>query len=125
MATNNGLRDEVTRFKRLWLLLSLDRLQGNELVMTQESIANMLSVRREGVTEGTLKLQQAGLIRYARGRITAGPNSLPRIASCSNSPRAGASSWRCAQGMSTAEIRRNRSVHAPRIRRSGRIIGCR
>lgn len=53
-----------------WLLLSLDRLQGDELVMTQELIANMLGVRREGVTEGALKLQQAGLIRYARGRIT-------------------------------------------------------
>ena len=53
-----------------WLLLSLDRLQGNELVMTQELIANMLGVRREGVTEGAGKLQAAGLIRYARGRIT-------------------------------------------------------
>ena len=53
-----------------WLLLSLDRLQGNELVMTQELIANMLGVRREGVTEGALRLQQAGLIRYSRGRIT-------------------------------------------------------
>ena len=53
-----------------WLLLSLDRLQGNELVMTQELIANMLGVRREGVTEGALKLQKLGLIRYARGRIT-------------------------------------------------------
>jgi CRP-like cAMP-binding protein len=53
-----------------WLLLSLDRLPGNELVMTQELIANMLGVRREGVTEGALKLQNAGLIRYARGHIT-------------------------------------------------------
>jgi CRP-like cAMP-binding protein len=53
-----------------WLLLSLDRLQGNELVMTQELIANMLGVRRQGVTEAALKLQQADLIRYARGRIT-------------------------------------------------------
>jgi CRP-like cAMP-binding protein len=53
-----------------WLLLSLDRLQGNELVMTQELIANMLGVRREGVTEGALKLQHAGLIRYARGHIS-------------------------------------------------------
>ena len=53
-----------------WLLLSLDRLHGSELVMTQELIANMLGVRREGVTEGALKLQQAGLIRYARGRIS-------------------------------------------------------
>jgi CRP-like cAMP-binding protein len=53
-----------------WLLLSLDRLQTNELIMTQELIANMLGVRREGVTEGALKLQEAGLIKYARGRIT-------------------------------------------------------
>ncbi len=53
-----------------WLLLSLDRLPGNELVMTQELIANMLGVRRESVTESALKLQADGLIRYARGRIT-------------------------------------------------------
>src|SRR2546427_1139224 len=53
-----------------WLLLSLDRLQSNELSMTQELIANMLGVRREGVTEAAGKLQDAGLIRYSRGRIT-------------------------------------------------------
>ena len=53
-----------------WLLLSLDRLQSNELVMTQELIANMLGVRREGVTESASKLQQEGLIRYSRGHIT-------------------------------------------------------
>ena len=53
-----------------WLLLSLDRLHGIELVMTQELIANMLGVRREGVTDGARKLQEAGLIRYARGRVT-------------------------------------------------------
>lgn len=53
-----------------WLLLSLDRLQSNQLEMTQELIANMLGVRREGVTEGALKLQHAGLIQYARGHIT-------------------------------------------------------
>ena len=53
-----------------WLLLSLDRLQGNKLVMTQELIANMLGVRREGVTEGASKLQHAGLIQYSRGHIT-------------------------------------------------------
>ena len=53
-----------------WLLLSLDRLDSNELVMTQELIANMLGVRREGVTDGALKLQKLGLIRYARGHIT-------------------------------------------------------
>lgn len=52
-----------------WLLLSLDRLPGNEILMTQELIANMLGVRREGVTEAALKLQEAGLISYARGRI--------------------------------------------------------
>jgi CRP-like cAMP-binding protein len=53
-----------------WLLLSLDRLSSNELTMTQELIANMLGVRREGVTEAAGKLQDAGLIRYRRGRIT-------------------------------------------------------
>jgi CRP-like cAMP-binding protein len=52
-----------------WLLLSLDRLSGSELNMTQELIANMLGVRREGVTEAALKLQKAGLIQYSRGRI--------------------------------------------------------
>ncbi len=52
-----------------WLLLSLDRLEGSELVMTQELIANMLGVRREGVTEAALKLQEAGLISYSRGHI--------------------------------------------------------
>src|SRR5512146_211646 len=53
-----------------WLLLSLDRLQSNDLTMTQELIANMLGVRREGVTEAAGKLQDAGLIRYRRGHIT-------------------------------------------------------
>lgn len=53
-----------------WLLLSLDRLPSNELSMTQELIANMLGVRREGVTEAAGKLQKAGLIHYSRGRIT-------------------------------------------------------
>ena len=53
-----------------WLLVSLDRLDGLELAMTQELIANMLGVRREGVTEGAIKLQQAGLIRYSRGHIS-------------------------------------------------------
>jgi CRP-like cAMP-binding protein len=52
-----------------WLLMSLDRLPGNHLRMTQELISNMLGVRREGVTENAQKLQQAGLIRYARGHI--------------------------------------------------------
>jgi CRP-like cAMP-binding protein len=52
-----------------WLLLSLDRLPGNEVLMTQELIANMLGVRREGVTEAAGKLQKDGLIQYTRGRI--------------------------------------------------------
>lgn len=53
-----------------WLLLSLDRLSGNHLIMTQERIANMLGVRREGVTEAAGKLQKLGVIEYTRGQIT-------------------------------------------------------
>jgi len=53
-----------------WLLLSMDRLPGNELTMTQELIADMLGVRREGVTVAAHKLQTAGLIHYSRGHIT-------------------------------------------------------
>jgi len=53
-----------------WLLLSLDRLPTNQLVMTQELIANMLGVRREGVTDAAGKLQKLGVIQYARGQIT-------------------------------------------------------
>jgi CRP-like cAMP-binding protein len=53
-----------------WLLLSLDRLPSNHLTMTQELIANMLGVRREGVTEAAGKLEKLGVIRYTRGRIT-------------------------------------------------------
>lgn len=52
-----------------WLLAHLDRLDGSEIVMTQERIANMLGVRREGVTASALKLQNVGLIRYSRGHI--------------------------------------------------------
>jgi len=53
-----------------WLLLSLDRLPTNELVMTQELVANALGVRREGITEAAGKLQRAGVIRYRRGHIS-------------------------------------------------------
>jgi CRP-like cAMP-binding protein len=53
-----------------WLLLSLDRLSGNQLTMTQELISNMLGVRREGVTEAAGKLQKLGIIHYTRGKIT-------------------------------------------------------
>lgn len=53
-----------------WLLLNLDRLSSNELRMTQELIANMLGVRREGVTQAAVKLQARGLIQYSRGHIT-------------------------------------------------------
>jgi CRP-like cAMP-binding protein len=53
-----------------WLLLTLDRQHSNELALTQELLANMLGVRREGITEAAGKLQQAGIIRYRRGHIT-------------------------------------------------------
>ncbi|MEO6531964.1 MAG: Crp/Fnr family transcriptional regulator [Pseudolysinimonas sp.] len=65
-----------------WLLLSLDRLSGVELVMTQELIANMLGVRREGVTEAALKLQRAGIIRYVRGHITVLDRPALELRSC-------------------------------------------
>jgi len=52
-----------------WLLISLDRLSGNELLMTQELIANMLGVRREGVTQAAGRLQETGIIEYSRGHI--------------------------------------------------------
>ena len=62
-----------------WLLLSLDRLPSNELTMTQELIANMLGVRREGVTEAAGKLQSAGLIHYSRAHITVLDRPRPRL----------------------------------------------
>lgn len=67
-----------------WLLLSLDRLSSNELIMTQELIANMLGVRREGVTEAAGKLQHAGLIHYSRGhiKIIDRPNLEKRVCEC-------------------------------------------
>ena len=63
---HHSLQQQLCRL----LLLSLDRLPGNELTMTQELIANMLGVRREGVTEAASRLQADGLIRYTRGHIT-------------------------------------------------------
>ena len=63
---HHTLDQQLCRF----LLLSLDRLQGDDLMLTQELIANMLGVRREGVTEAALKLQRQGVMRYARGHIT-------------------------------------------------------
>lgn len=67
-----------------WLLLSLDRLASNELTMTQELIANMLGVRREGVTEAAGHLQAAGLIHYSRGRIAVldRPQMETRVCEC-------------------------------------------
>ena len=65
-----------------WLLLSLDRLSGNQLVMTQELIANMLGVRREGVTEAAGKLQDLGAIKYHRGKITMLNRALVEELSC-------------------------------------------
>ena len=63
-----------------WLLMSLDRLPSSELVMTQEMIANMLGVRREGVTEAAGSLQRRKMIRYARGRISV--LDRPKLESC-------------------------------------------
>jgi CRP-like cAMP-binding protein len=54
----------------LWLLMILDRIPSNELIGTHEMIANMLGVRREGISEAASRLQRAGIIRYHRGRIT-------------------------------------------------------
>ena len=68
-AVCNRLHSVEQRLSR-WLLLSLDRLPSNKLAMTQELIANMLGVRREGVTEAAGHLQAAGIIRYRRGHIT-------------------------------------------------------
>ena len=65
-----------------WLLLSLDRLSSNELRMTQDLMANMLGVRREGVTEAAGKLQAAGVINYRRGRITVLDRHLLEARSC-------------------------------------------
>lgn len=63
---HHGVEQQLCR----WLLLSLDRLPGNEIQMTQELIANMLGVRRQGVTEAAGKLEKRGIIKYARGLIT-------------------------------------------------------
>jgi CRP-like cAMP-binding protein len=65
-----------------WLLLSLDRRDSNELAMTQELIANLLGVRREGVTEAAGHLQDAGLLRYRRGHITVLDRSLLEARAC-------------------------------------------
>jgi CRP-like cAMP-binding protein len=65
-----------------WLLLSLDRRDSNELAMTQELIANLLGVRREGVTEAAGRLQEGGLIRYRRGHITVLDRSLLEARAC-------------------------------------------
>ncbi|MGA8706269.1 MAG: Crp/Fnr family transcriptional regulator [Steroidobacteraceae bacterium] len=65
-----------------WLLLSLDRLNSSQLVMTQELIANMLGVRREGVTEAAGNLHKAGLIKYRRGRITVLDRTMLERRSC-------------------------------------------
>lgn len=63
---HHGLDQQLCR----WLLLSLDRLDSNELRVTQELIASMIGVRREGVTEAAGRLQKLGVIRYSRGKIT-------------------------------------------------------
>jgi CRP-like cAMP-binding protein len=63
---HHGIEQQLCR----WLLMSLDRLDSDSLTMTQDLIANMLGVRREGVTDAAGKLQRAGFIRYSRGHIT-------------------------------------------------------
>ncbi|MEJ0037716.1 MAG: Crp/Fnr family transcriptional regulator [Gammaproteobacteria bacterium] len=65
-----------------WLLLALDRLKSNKLIMTQELIANMLGVRREGVTEAAGRLQRAGVIEYRRGKITVVDRERLQLMSC-------------------------------------------
>ena len=65
-----------------WLLLSMDRLPDNKIQMTQELIANMLGVRRQGVTEAARKLEQRGIIRYARGLITIENRAALETSSC-------------------------------------------
>jgi CRP-like cAMP-binding protein len=65
-ARHHALDQQLCR----WLLMTLDRLPGTEIVVTQERMANMLGARREGITESAQKLQRAGLIRYARGHIS-------------------------------------------------------
>lgn len=72
----------VTQQLCRWLLLSLDRLVGNEITMTQGSIAEMLGVRRESVSNAAGKLQEAGLINYARGRILVLDRSGLEMRSC-------------------------------------------
>ena len=94
-----------------WLLLSLDRLQGNELVMTQELIANMLGVRREGVTEGAVSLQQAGLI--ATSAVTSpcwtAPGSSGELANAMRWSRRNTTAF----FRSRSPSRRAKAAHAP------------
>jgi len=75
---HHSLHQQVCR----WLLLSLDRLQGNDLVMTQELIGNMLGVRRASVTAEAKHLQEMGAIRYHRGRITVLDRSILEACTC-------------------------------------------
>ena len=65
-----------------WLLLTLDRLPSQELIMTQELVASMLGVRREGITQAAGNLQQAGLIRYRRGHIAVADRSGLEVRAC-------------------------------------------
>ncbi len=65
-----------------WLLMMFDRLSGNQMAMTQETISHLLGVRREGVTEAALKLQKAGVIRYTRGHITVLDRAALALRSC-------------------------------------------
>ena len=108
-----------------WLLLSLDRLPSNELTMTQELIANMLGVRREGVTEAAGKLQTAGLIHYSRGRITVLDRPRPRSAGLRVLRRgqAGIRSSVAARHIRVMTARR-RPDRVPALTREAHVVPC-
>ena len=99
-----------------WLLLMLDRLASNEVLMTQELIANMLGVRREGVTEAAGKLQAEGLIEYRRGHITRSRPARSSKRACASATRwSRTSTSGCSR---TPRLNRTTAPREPRFRRS-------
>jgi hypothetical protein len=97
-----------------WLLLALDRLDTSELHMTQEHIAQLLGVRREGVTEAAGKLQAAGLIEYSRGRTACSTAAGWRSGPASATRRCGASTSGCCRRRSRLRLLGNRRIPAGR-----------
>lgn len=100
-----------------WLLLSLDRSAGSELVLTQELIAHMLGVRREGVTEAAGRLQHLGVIRYHRGHISVldRPALERRVCECYSAPGTKPGGG-CRPEPARAPARRGRARSARRAR---------